>query len=65
MSNWLEELRGGLNLDTAKADLAKVEEVVALAAKYEGYLPLPASVGVALNDLLKALQFAVSILSEV
>jgi hypothetical protein len=53
-----------LNLDTVEADLVKVEEIVALVAKYENYLPLPASVGVAVADLQKALQFAVSVLSD-
>lgn len=64
MSFSLSSLKA-LNLDSVKADLVKVEDVVAVVAKYEGDLPLPAYVGTALSELQKVLSFAVSVLSEV
>jgi hypothetical protein len=53
-----------LNLSEIEADLAKVQEVLAIAEKYEGDLPIPASVKTAIGDLVKALTFAQSVLSD-
>lgn len=53
-----------LNLSEIQADVAKVEEVVALVAKYETMLPLPASVKTGVADLDAFLKFAESVLSE-
>jgi hypothetical protein len=53
-----------LNVTELKADAAKVAEVVALVEKYQGALPLPASVETGLVDFEKALTFGISILSD-
>ena len=54
----------GLTLAEVEADVAKVEEVVVLVEKYEGLLPLPASVKTAVADLDAALKFAASVLAD-
>lgn len=46
------------------ADLAKVEEVVALIEKYDGALPLPASVKTGITDFDNFLKFAESVASD-
>lgn len=53
-----------LNMAEIQADLAKVEEVVAIVEKYDGALPLPASVKTGVTDLDNALKFAESVLSQ-
>jgi hypothetical protein len=53
-----------LNLTEVQADLAKVNEVLAIAVKYESDLPIPAGVKTAIADLQKALTFAQDVLSE-
>jgi len=55
---------GSITLAEVQADVAKVEEVVALAEKYESLLPLPASVKTGLADLDAALKFAESVLAD-
>jgi hypothetical protein len=47
-----------------KADAAKVAEVLALVEKYQGALPLPASVETGLVDFEKALTFGISIVGD-
>jgi hypothetical protein len=53
-----------INLDEIKADLAKAVEVATLVEKYDGALPLPASVKTGVADFVKALQFGESVLGD-
>ena len=48
-----------------QADLAKVDAVVDLVAKYDGLIPLPATVKTGISDLDQALKFAESVVDEV
>jgi len=54
----------GLNLAEVQADIEKVEEVVAIVAKYDALLPIPASVKTAVTDLDNALKFAESVVAD-
>jgi hypothetical protein len=54
-----------VSLAEVQADLAKVAEVVALVEKYDGLLPLPASVKTGITDFDNFLKFAESVASDI
>lgn len=57
MPGKLEEFIKGLSAAEVEADLAKVQDVVAVIEKYEGTVPLPTAAKTAITDVADALNF--------